>query len=86
MFFRPHMSAAVKASENGMERSRYQGGLDRNFCAKWPSVTAQARHYRFLFLDVLLVAYSYFILRSYGMAGEDAGDMRGDSKYGMRVE
>jgi hypothetical protein len=49
-------------------------------------MTAQARHYRFLFLDVLLVAYSYFILRSYGMTGEDAGDMRGDSKDGMRVE
>ena len=51
-----------------MERSRHEGGLDRNFCARWPSVTAQARHYRFLLLDVLLVAYSYFILRSYGMA------------------
>jgi hypothetical protein len=50
--------------EGRMER--HQGGLERNFRAKWPSVTAQARHYRFVVLDVLLLAYSYFVLRSFG--------------------
>jgi len=62
---------------------RHQGGLERNFRAKWPSVTAQARHYRFVVLDVLLLAYSYFVLRSFG--GSRAGSGQRERAASARV-
>ena len=45
---------------------RHEGGLQRGYTSKWPSVSVQARHYRFVVLDVLLLCYSYLFIRAYG--------------------
>ena len=49
------------------ERERYRGGLLKDFKAKWPSALVQARHYRFVVLDVLLLVGSYLMVRTFGL-------------------